>query len=104
VPETTLKAQFSRMNRIELAPKEIGEALVAASRRQPPSLMRTSDDALHQHQYDSKPKCWQVFFLPTEDIENHALVTAFCPFTGIVAAGSPPQFRILVFLLYYILF
>jgi len=37
------------------------------------------------------PQLFQVFFLPTEQVDSPKTYTAFCPFTGITAEGDTVQ-------------
>lgn len=57
-----------------ISPSEIQEALAERS------AVRQELDA----------KFWQVFFLPTEDVDDFESITAFCPFTGVIGVGSLP--------------
>jgi hypothetical protein len=37
---------------------------------------------------DQQVVLYQVFFLPTDSVDNPSTFTAFCPFTGIMARGT----------------
>lgn len=68
---------------LNISPKDIEEALMEVASAASP--IRTSADALESK---AAPSLMQVFFLPCDDIDDPAAITAFCPFTGIAATGA----------------